>query len=555
MRILSFIFLIAITLTTGQAQGSRGAVRAGRSLDRAASASESIVRKLQQQTRQSGWAIHGAAGAGRLRIKPSAYIAPLTKLDTDDIRRKNRDSAALYPSILTQTLSVKPIERLPTFEEMEDERMATKYDTLKMLVYLDLRLPFPYNHFKLADYAMRHNDEQFAIACIERVKTDWLTPEYLEYLARRYPSLNRFMPEVSRAVVISAYCKMVDAKLKGIDCDSARMANGDTLLIVTDRFNPVLNPLVRLSCYYEPSREIGLYKAAADSVAATYGQWSDAFKDTFARDFARTLMNKGEYATMLNYFSHEPLKQFPDSQADFALEMATCGMAIQNDSIFKNYLRQAFDLDSVAANAYWEGIYSELWAQFIADPSDTELADWLLETAAMPANNALVLSCELVEKYWTEPDSWKWHGLSDYTPGQVTARRAILHVLDKGSTIDEGLSEPDVAPYISLMRAKMLMVDPATETDAESILDNLLTTAQPDVRCISIIDKANIAGHGLDKPKEALKILKKNIKQLDDPAVTADVRDMWYDYMADLSSALGKTKDANKYLKLKESTK
>lgn len=509
------------------------------------------VSKLQQQSYRNGQAARAAAAANRLKAQSSGIrIVPLPNPDTDDNKRQKNGNRKRSVRVLSpQIYSAKKLPKFKSFRERDDERIAAKYDSIKMLVNKGAYLEWPFTLLQVADYAKRHNDDQFAIACLQRVKTDRLTPKYLEIVGRRYSALNEYMPEISRAVAVSAYYKMINAKFNGVDCDSARMQNGDTLLIVTDQYNPSLNPLVMLSCFYEPSLETERYKEAADSISATYSQWSDEFKNSFALNFLATLMDNGEYATALNYFGRKPLKQYPDSLAHIALYMATCATATHNDSLFNAYFKQALALDSMAANDYWTNLYDRRWAQFIDDPSQTELADWLIGNTPTPANNAMDLSCNLIESYWDGSAPWKWNELSDHTPLQESSRRAILHILDKGLTIDNGRSEPNIDQYISLLKAEMLMADPAAEADAKSTLENLIATDLPDLRCRGIISQAYLAGHGLDKPKDALKILKKNIKQLDNPNVTAYVRDMWHEYMAALYTSLGKNKDADKHLK------
>ncbi len=550
-RLLLFLFLAVVALTSGQAQVMRGGIKAVRS---ATSASERTVRNIQQQSRRAAeQAARKAAAANRLKIKPFRAPVIVPNLDTDDQnRKKGGGSGSKIRPIFPRIPKLKPAPKTKPLNEMLDEFTAREYEMAKFLVAQGKLDRFPDLLFRYADYAKRHGDEAFAIECIGHISPEQLTPSLLKKLSAFYPTLSEYMPEISRWVTICAYTKMLEAKLQGTDCDSARMQSGDTLLIVTSRCNPSLNPLVVLSCFYDPSKEVERYKEAADSVTTTYGQWSDAFKDTFARDFALTLMDKKEYATALDYFGREPLKQFPDSLVEFALDMTSCAIATKNDSLFASYLEQALALDSVATNDYWTQLYNGYWEQFIADPSQIGLADWLLETAPMPANNALLLSGDLIERYWSENEySWKWQEISHLTPEQITARRAILHILDKATTIDEGRSEPNIAAYSSYIKAELMLYDPVMVADAKSMLDNLTAIDMPDLRCRAIIGQVYIAAHGLDKPKEALKILKKNIKLLDDPAVTADARDMWYDYMVALATSLGKTKDAEKYRKLK----
>lgn len=438
---------------------------------------------------------------------------------------------------------------------MKEERLAAVYDSIKALVNSGTYVPILFSYFQLADYAMRHNDEQFAITCLERVQVDRLTPKILEWVGRRFVALHPFMPEITRAVVMSAYTKMVDAKLRGVDCDSTRMQQGDTLLSVTSKFNPSLNPLVTLSCFYNPSTEVARYKTAADSVIATYHQWNPEFKDTFARHFLITLLDAGETASALDYFGKLPLKEFPDSNVDFVLDMADCALDERDATLFSAYLQQAVALDSVAAEEYWAELYNDNWEKYLADPSQLELADWLVEMSSEPANNALLLSLDLLEQMSKQDEiSWEWDDITTYTTKETTYRAAILHIVDKGLAVDDSLSSPDAVEWCRCVKAGMLLVDPSTLDEGKTMFEAQTESDNIELRCKAIIGLAYIAAHGLDKPKDGLKILKKNIKQLDNPAVNNEIRELWYDYMAALATRLGKTKDADKYLKLKETT-
>lgn len=548
-RLLIILLLGVLAVTGSQAQVLRNGAKALRSVPNAASTSGKVVRQLQQQSWRAEQAARAAA-MGRLKVKPTGVPVIIPNLDTDDKKQKNGDRVRIRP-----IPKIKPLPKIKTFSEMEEERLDAEYNSIKVLVNNGVYVPARFSYFQLADYAMRHNDAPFAITCIERVKTDRLSPKYLEYIARRYKALNSYMPEISRAVVITAYCKMIDAKLKGTDCDSARMQHGDTLLMVTDQFNPALNPLVVLSCFYYPSEEVKRYKEAADSVIATYDQWSDAFKDTFARDFMITLLDNDEPLAALNYFGKAPLNEFPSNQADFALDMATCAIAIQNDSLFTHHYGRALKLDSVAAKNYWTRLYNGIEELYTADPSQTELADWLIENHNTPADYALDLSVLLLEQYWPDAEfSWEWETIANYTPERAAFRKAILHIINKGESVDEGRSNPNNAPYIIFLKAEMMMANPLMTPAALSMMDNVASNSNPDLRCRAIIGQAYIAGKGLDTPKEAMKILKKNIKLLDEKEVSDYTRGMWYEYMAALATRLGKTKDAEKYHKFKETT-
>lgn len=382
-RFLIIILLSVLTAAGGQAQVVSRGTKVLRSVPGAVSTRGKVVRQIQQQSWRAEQAARAAAATGRLKVKSKGVPIVIPNPDSDDQKRENGDRGRIRP-----LPKFKPLPKIKTFSEMEEERLAAVYDSIKALVNSGTYVPILFSYFQLADYAMRHNDEQFAITCLERVRVDRLTPKILEWVGRRFVALHPFIPEITRAVVVSAYTKMVNAKLRGVDCDSTRMQQGDTLLSVTSKFNPSLNPLVTLSCFYNPSTEVARYKTAADSVIATYHQWNPEFKDTFARHFLITLLGAGETASALDYFGKLPLKKFPDSNVVFVLDMADCALAERDTILFSAYLQQAVALDSVAAEEYWAELYKGNWEKYLADPSQLELADWLIETSPEPANNA-----------------------------------------------------------------------------------------------------------------------------------------------------------------------
>ena len=542
-RLLIILLSGVLAVVSDQAYVVSRSIKVLRSVPAAASTSGKVVRQLEQQSRRAEQATRAAAAAGRLKVKPTGVPVVIPNTDPDDQKQNNGNRIGHIRPLH----KFKPLPKIKTFSEREEERLAAEYESIKERVNSGTYVPIRFSYFQLADYALRHDDEPFAITCLEQVRVDRLTPELLEWVGRSYVALHPFMPEISRAVVVSAYSKMVDAKLRGVDCDSTRMQQGDTLLMVTRQFNPSLNPLVTLSCIYNPSTEVERYKTAADSVIATYDQWSPEFQDTFARHFLMTLIVNGETAAALDYFGRAPLKEFPETNVDFAIDLADCAIVERDATLFSAYLQKAVALDSVAAEEYWAELYKGNWKKYLADPSQLELADWLIETSPEPANTALLLSLDLLEQT-SNPDeiSWEWNDITTYTPEETTCRAAILHIIDKGLAVDDSLSRPDAVEWCRYIKAGMLLPDPSTLDEGKTMLDAQAESDNIELRCKAIISLSFIAAHGLDKPKDGLKILKKNLKLLDNPAVNNEIRELWYDYMAALATRQCKTKDAAK---------
>ncbi|MBS7374973.1 MAG: hypothetical protein KIG52_03405, partial [Muribaculaceae bacterium] len=137
------------------------------------------MRQLEQQSRRAEQAARAAAAAARLNVKPKGVPIVIPILDTDEQKRKNGNIVSIRP-----LAKFKPLPKIKTFSEMEDEFLAADYDSIKALVNSGVYIPIRYSYFQLADYAMRHDDEPFAIICLERIRVDRLTPKLLERVGR-----------------------------------------------------------------------------------------------------------------------------------------------------------------------------------------------------------------------------------------------------------------------------------------------------------------------------------------------------------------------------------
>lgn len=446
--------------------------------------------------------------------------------------------------------------------EMMDESMAKQYPDEKKLIDRGAFDKDPVMLFYWADFAKRKVSDEDALEIMNHIDPKTLTPAILYHFPKYFKAIQEYGPKLAYLLNARAYLQMAKAKYAGRDCDSARMQGGDTLLTVTGKYMPFLKPLTELSCFYDPAKEIERYKITADSLIANYGQLPPEFKAAFFTDFLATLHSAKEYHAALDYFEMEQLKSYPDSLADLSLRLAECAWGLGDNERFFRYLHKADEVDSASAQKYWEEVYNGQLETFIADPSQTSVADWLLENTDYPADDALSIALDVITRYFpaSTDNKWDWPDSTTYSPDQLAARDGIIYVLDHIANLDTSDANTYTLKHIDYLKASYIgTIDDRTE-EALEITDRLCRELEAasseetdEFHCCLVFTQAYMTGHGLDKPKEALKILKKNTKLLKAPGISDDTRYDWYDYMAALSSRLGKTKDAEKYLKLRES--
>lgn len=187
----------------------------------------------------------------------------------------------------------------------------------------------------------------------------------------------------------------------------------------------------------------------------------------------------------------------------------------------------------------------------------SDVVDWLLQHTEYPVENAGVIVVKIHEYYFPESEEvkWEWLDCTTYTPEQQVAHGGMIDILDHAQTFCT--ANTDVLSLLNLdyLKATIICADANRINEAVSIIESRSRelSRNPSVEtnniyCWFTLAQAYIAGHGLDKPKKALKVLKKNISLVESSGVESTTRSNWYNYMAALSMRMGKKKDAQKYL-------
>lgn len=485
------------------------------------------------------------------------HIAIDHRNSPDSIRRLAQSSRLSGP--IRKPTPLKFPEFKPPMQTM-DGKMAAMYPVMKGQIANGAYDRYPLTLFAWANFAKRQGDDDVAAGIMRHVDPATLTPGIVFQFSNSYPAIQEWGPVLANSLTMNAYIRMLKAKYAGSTCDTAHIQADDTLMIVTKKYVPYLVPLVELNCIDDPSKEADRYKVAADSVLSHFCQLSPEFNETFFSDFLSTLSNSEDYHTALDYFRDEPLKSYPDSMADFTLRLASCAWNLNDAETFNRYLRQAETIDSTAAREYWNRIYNAELESFIAQPSQTDVADWLLQNTDYPAEAALNAAIEVIKSYFpaTDTNNWEWTDSSTLTPEQLKARDGIVYILSAVRNFDISNALLASLPYINFLKAAHVATIEGRENEALNILKDCITSLDEnpssetnDLHCWCVLTHACIAGHGLDKPDDALKILKKNLMLLDAKDVNSDTRSSWYDYMASLLTRIGNTEEAEKYLNMR----
>lgn len=552
-KLLFILSVLLLTMPAAMAQTSRAITKLSRLPKTAVTAS-----KRSGATWRTGkYPI--VPGQGIRRFVPGfGHIAIDHRISPDSIRRLTQSSRLSGP--IRKPTPLKFPEFKPPMQTM-DGKMAAMYPVMKGQIANGAYDRYPLTLFVWANFAKRRGDDDVAAGIMSHVDPATLTPGIVFQFSNSYPAIQEWGPVLANSLTMNAYIRALKAKYTGSPSDTTRMQPVDTLMIVTKKYVPYLVPLAKLSCIDDPSKETNRYKVAADSVLAHFCQLSPEFNETFFSDFLSTLSNSGDYRTALDYFRAEPLKNYPDSLADFTLRLASCAWNLNDSETFTRYLRQAETIDSIEAREYWNGIYNAQLESFIAQPSQTDVADWLLQNTDYPAEAALNAAIGVINSYFpaTDTNNWEWADSTTLTLEQLKARDGIVYILSAIGDYDISNALSTTLPYINFLKAAYIATIEGRENEALHIIKDCITSLDEnpspetsDLHCWCVLTHACIAGHGLDKPDDALKILKKNLMLLDAKDVNSDTRSSWYDYMAALFTRIGNKEEAEKYLEIKQ---
>lgn len=396
------------------------------------------------------------------------------------------------------------------------------------------------------------------ITCMEKAfDSDSLKVEHVLAIEPEGLVVKSYWPGLSRKLITDRYKHRVNSEydleieplLVGLDCCRDYMT-------MAKKYSPSHIPMLKISCAEDLENTTDLYVEAVDSILSNPGEFAAVTKEHFYNSMLIRLLSDGEYQKALDYFAIEPLSQYADSDVNLNIGLCTCAIEVADGEKADQYFARAAELDTAVAQEYLENIYVPNYEYFIEHPEDEGLAEWLVAVGEAPAEIAVNIVAELNDKYLdTESvDDWNWKGLGDFTPEQINARQGMKNVIANGLNLDNGASD---LFFTLVLKGVDIELDSYDEANVESaaqrydelekhlIVEN--TAEMKNLRCAIILDRAYTVGHGLDMPKKAINILKKNLPIFDSPDITTDNKSDCYGYLAALYTKLGKKKDAEKY--------
>lgn len=413
----------------------------------------------------------------------------------------------------------------------------------------------------LACEAEAHNEPATAIACATSAfKSGYVTSKHLLTYRPKSERLLGIWRAEARNNIDFAYAyrisgdSVIENTFNVYDSEPYK-----TDMAMAKIYAPALTPLLKIFYTKDIGNATDLYAEALDSIIANPDAYTTAIRNHVITSALSQFFNSKRFDSALDYFEQKPLKSYSDTITDFQLDLASCAFAARDNDRFTSHLARAYRLDSLATEQYWTNLYDEVATIFLNDPALVDTGKWVIENNDYPVEAALWLTGELLERYWPEDGIWEWDDVTNYAPKQLAAHQAIIPIIDLAIDIDNGSS-----PRLSVLRLRYLEIarSAAEEnqlasavTGLHALVDDVSDSSLEgtnDLRCWVALSQAYQAGHGLDKPKEAFKILKKNVKLLNAEEVNTETKSTYYDYMATLCAKLGKQKDAAKYQNLRQ---
>ncbi|MDE6160457.1 MAG: hypothetical protein K2F77_02225 [Muribaculaceae bacterium] len=418
----------------------------------------------------------------------------------------------------------------------------------------------PQTLLRVACIAVREADDDLAALCLEKARTDQLQPSHLADSTLNLRTLKAAWPDMVQYVAernLARRFSMPDTAPDSMPAE--RIEERNTMLSLASKYRPALTPLVEAAYLPRLATQPWVFTHAMDSLLSGAVDYTPATKQLLAAAFITVNYNVGLFSTVLEYFEEEPLKQMADTTAPILLDLASGAMCCRSGEVFYDYILRADALDHELTQQHLEILLATLCDMLLDDPSDESCAEWAIFLTDSPVEAAIELICHLSVMYFPDYHDWTWRDITTYTPEQTAAYRCQIYLARKGFEQDTGQSTKASRLTLENLLALLLSYDSATKTEAETIMhrlhDTLAADSDPalqDVRLLAAICSAHIDGRGLDHPKLAFKVLKKNEALAAAPETDPQVAADYYSYMAAVCALLKKKKDAARYQAMSE---
>lgn len=271
--------------------------------------------------------------------------------------------------------------------------------------------------------------------------------------------------------------------------------------------------------------------------------------EEFVSTRLQELMDAGRYEDALALFSSEPLSSFPENNATVALNLCEASLNLRNIEKFNYYLQCAKKIDCDLGREYTKHYYQKCYDMLIEDPTDWELADWVIDTSEQPVEIVALLFPDIVERHFPDTDvlaTFDWSDMSDYNPDELEIISSMIHIGLTSIKNDGERSDSLVRDHLIFNIALWMTVDPTEIENSEKYINYLSEKIEKDpdpklnnLRVLLIYAQAYIAAHGMDHPKKAYEILTKEKKNIEKLTLDPSVKMMYWEYLRAVCEAIG----------------
>ena len=423
--------------------------------------------------------------------------------------------------------------------------------------YLDFKEKFaagecdtvPFSLLLWSCYADRKGDSELSRQAYEKSKSEHLTVHDV----LMYCSLGRDIPErrseLIRYVVEQDYV-FGEEGLSQFTPDSIGKRYRKQLIELSERYTPGMVPLIDIVYRSDDSDKVNLFHTAADSILSGASSFQPHIQDHIFLTLLQEFVEAGQYEDALSYFAKEPLASLVKNNAIALLYLCDASIGLGDVDRFNYYLQCAMNVDSILAEEYYQEYYKRCYDILVEDPSDENLVDWLIEVNEYPVEIAFLLVGDIMDRHFPDqglPDTFEWSDMSEFSMDELEIIKSIVYIGTEALGADESRSEELVRDHLILIIAIWMTTDPTEIENAlryiEILNDKIEKETDPsydNLRILLVYARAYIAAHGMDKPKEAFKILNKVNKKIETMTLDPTVRMMYWQYLRAVSDALGK---------------
>lgn len=414
----------------------------------------------------------------------------------------------------------------------------------------------PWELLSNSSYADCHGETDFARELYQKAKSRYLTVQDVYHFCKNCKGLRENCGDLIAYIVQRNYIYRA-GDIVPFKADSITEAHKQQLLELAREHAPDLVPVIEIVYRADDSRLLDLYSTVTDSIISGTAAFETAIQNHIISVTLDELIKAKKFDEALKYFTSEPLTTFAAGNADIALTLCEAARGKGDTDKFDYYLKIAGNIDSIAARQYYDDYYSQMIDLLVDNPTNLELADWLIANNACPAELAMTL-IEKIEERYTPKDydvnkSYEWSDKSQLTAEQLHVQAAILHIADCALNSTEGNSSQLAKDHLKLIYAITLTTDSAEIGKASGLISELTDKVSgindPDydnLRIGLVVARAYIAAHGIDRPKEAYDILNRQTKVIENMSLDPSLEFPFWQYLLNVSELIGKKKTSKK---------